>query len=89
MFIVSYLIDFVIIFCMFCVVFLWLYHVSCTIYHNVCVFFCCVYSTREERLVPTGFEFKLCIKSNRQSLTLTNKETIHFEYFNCTVICVR
>ena len=39
MFIVSYLIDFVIIFCMFCVVFLWLYHVSCTIYHNVCVFF--------------------------------------------------
>ena len=38
MFIVSYLIDFVIIFCMFCVVFLWLYHVSCTIYHNVCVF---------------------------------------------------
>ena len=64
MFIVSYLIDFVIIFCMFCVVFLWLYHVSCTIYHNVCVFVvffscCCVYSTREERLGPTGFEFKL------------------------------
>ena len=63
MFIVSYLIDFVIIFCMFCVVFLWLYHVPCTIYHNVCVFVvffcCCVYSTREERLGPTGFEFKL------------------------------